>query len=93
MHKAFDCINHTILLEKLKYYGVLGKFYNLVKSYLDGRYQKVILGHNNDTESTWKEIKQGVPQGSILGTYSFSYLHKRLAKSSIHRNKDSPVCR
>ena len=71
LHKAFDCINHTILLEKLKYYGVLGKFYNLVKSYLDGRYQKVILGHNNDRESTWKEIKQGVPQGSILGPILF----------------------
>jgi hypothetical protein len=29
-----------VLLQKLKYYGVSGKFYNLVKSYLDGRYQK-----------------------------------------------------
>jgi hypothetical protein len=71
LHKAFDCINHTILLEKLKYYGISGKFYNLVKSYLDGRYQKVILGQNRDTESTWKEIKQGVPQGSILGPILF----------------------
>jgi len=51
LHKAFDCINHTVLLEKLKYYGITGKFYNLVKSYLEGRYQKVILGHNNKTES------------------------------------------
>ena len=63
LHKAFDCINHTLLLEKLKYYGVSGKFYKLVNSYLDGRYQNVILGHNNDTESTWKEVNQGVPQG------------------------------
>ena len=45
--------------------GFVG-LYNLVKSYLDGRYQKVILSHNNGTESTWEEIKQGVPQGSIL---------------------------
>ena len=43
LHKAFDCINHAVLLEKMKFYGVSGKFYNLVKSYLDGRYQKVIL--------------------------------------------------
>jgi hypothetical protein len=40
LHKAFDCINHAVLLEKLKFYGVSGKFYNLVKSYLDERYQK-----------------------------------------------------
>ena len=40
LHKAFDCINHTVLLEKLKFYRVSGKFYSLVKSYLDGRYQK-----------------------------------------------------
>ena len=39
-NKAFDCINHAVLLQKLKFYWVLGKFYNLVKSYLDGRYQK-----------------------------------------------------
>jgi len=45
LHKAFDCINHAVLLEKMKFYGVSGKFYNLVKSYLDGRYQKVILSH------------------------------------------------
>jgi len=38
-HKAFDCINHALLLEKMKFYGVSGKFYNLVQSYLDGRYQ------------------------------------------------------
>ena len=43
LHTAFDCINHAVLLQKMKLYGVSGKFYNLVKLYLDGRYQKVIL--------------------------------------------------
>ena len=71
LHKAFDCINHAVLLEKMKFHGVSGKFYNLVKSYLDGRYQKVILSHNNSIESTWEKIKQGVPQGSILGPIFF----------------------
>ena len=66
LHKAFDCINHAVLLKEMKFYGVSGKFYNLVKSYLDGRYQNVILSHNNGIESTWGKIKQGVPQGSIL---------------------------
>ena len=55
LHKAFDCINHVVLLEKLNFYGVTGKFYNSVKSYLDGRYQKVILSHNNSIESTWEK--------------------------------------
>jgi len=71
LHKAFDCINHAVLLEKMKFYGLSGKFYNLVKSYLDRRYQKVILSRNNGIESTWEKIKQGVPQGSILGPNFF----------------------
>jgi len=36
-YKAFDCINHAVLLGKMKFYGVSGKFYNLVKSHLHGR--------------------------------------------------------
>ena len=71
LHKAFDCINHAVLFEKIKLYGVSGKFYNFVKSYVDGRYQKVILSHNNGIESTWETIKQGVQQGSILGPILF----------------------
>ena len=58
LHKAYDCINHVVLLVKLKFYGISGKFYNLVKSYLEGRYQKVILSYNNNNiESTWEQIK------------------------------------
>ena len=40
LHKACDCVNHAVLLEKMKFCGVSGKFYNLVKSYLHGRYKK-----------------------------------------------------
>jgi hypothetical protein len=38
LHKAFGCINYVVPLKKLKYYGVSGTFYNLVKSYLNGRF-------------------------------------------------------
>jgi hypothetical protein len=55
--KAFDSINHIVLLEKLKFYGISGKFYNLVKSYLEGGYQKVILNYKNNMESTWEKVK------------------------------------
>jgi hypothetical protein len=51
----------------LKCYGLPGKFYNLGKSYLYGRYKNVILSHNNGIESTSKEVNKGVPQGLILG--------------------------
>ena len=71
LHKAFDFINHTMLLENMKFYGVSGKFYNLIKSYLDGRYQKVVLSHSNGIEFAWEKIRQGVPQGSILGPLLF----------------------
>jgi len=62
LHKVFECINHAVLLEKLKFYGVSGKFYNFIKSYLNGRYQKVVTSYHNGIESSRKKIKQGIPQ-------------------------------
>jgi hypothetical protein len=60
-----------LLLGKFKFCGVSGKCYNLIKSYLGGKYQKLIISYNNGIESTWEKIKQGVPQGSILGPIFF----------------------
>jgi len=60
----------------MEFYGVSRKFYNLVKSCLDGTYQKVILSHNKGIEFTWEKIKQRVPQGPILGPIFFSNLYK-----------------
>jgi hypothetical protein len=80
LQKAFDCVNHKILLEKLEFCVVEGKFKTLIESYLTGRYQRVALDNitNNNNSSKWEMLKCGVPQGSILGPYIvLPHLHKR----------------
>ena len=61
-------VEHETLLEKLSHYGIRGKAWQWVKSYLSDREQYVCLG---GTESTRKSIRYGVPQGSILGPLFF----------------------
>jgi hypothetical protein len=71
--KTFDCVNHKILLEKLEFFGVEGKFKTLIESYLTGRYQRVALNNitNNNNLSKWEVLKCSMPQGSILGPLFF----------------------
>ena len=73
LQKAFNCVNHKILLEKLKFYGVEGKFKMLIESYLTGRYQRVTLNNMSSKEnsSKWELLKCSIPQGSILGPLFF----------------------
>ena len=61
--KAFDTVNHDILLSKLERYGIRGKVLLLFKSYLSNRQQKVRI--QNQT-SEYKCVSCGVPQGTIL---------------------------
>ena len=68
LSKAFDTLDHDILLDKLKYYGLSGNSFKLMKSYLSNRKQYVIF---NDICSDLSSIKTGVPQGSILGPLLF----------------------
>jgi len=69
LSKAFDFVNHDILIAKLKFYGVRGHTFNLIASYLKSRYQRVITrtSGSNIYFSEWHEVKRGVPQESILG--------------------------
>lgn len=67
--KAFDYLNHNILLQKLDAYGVRGVANVLFQSYLCNRMQCVAI---DGCVSSQKKIRSGVPQGSVLGPFLFN---------------------
>jgi hypothetical protein len=94
LEKAFNSVNHSLLIKKLPYYGISDKAKLLIESYLSNRYQHVLLKNsrtNSKVASEWIKVNHGVPQGSVWAPYFF-VLHQRFANHSTVKGNPNFIC-